>query len=120
MENRDREIDRLTSVTRRVGSLNPDAVGWARAPLHTTTGLGRGRVKRWQDWGVVSPRLILGLTLADLDHVRVLAIHVLDRETGREIASRALLPRDESQRLTNHCGTGSSTGEGQPRPSTRW
>jgi hypothetical protein len=63
---------------------------------------------------------ILGLTLADLDHVRVLAIHVLDRETGREIASRALLPRDESQRLTNHCGTGSSTGEGQPRPSTRW
>jgi len=51
------------------GSLNPDAVGWSRHPLHDCNLLGRpGRKKKWEYWGVTTDTHMFSLTFADIDY----------------------------------------------------
>lgn len=70
------------------GTLNPAAVGWSRQPAHTTELLPQGlrwgyRTKQWEYWGIVSPKVVVGLTLADLDFGTVIQIYIYDRETDK-------------------------------------
>ncbi len=64
--------------------LNPEAVGWTRRPLHRTALPWTGRVKRWEYWGIMTPRFVLGLTIADLDYAHLTQVYVYDRERDRE------------------------------------
>lgn len=88
------------------GRLNPLAVGWTRHPLHTSTLRGWGRRKRWEHWGLVTPRLIVGLTLSSLDYVGAHSIYVLDRRTDSEAVWRSLEPLARSVRLPDRSGVG--------------
>ena len=88
------------------GRLNPAAVGFSRTPLHAFTALPQGlrhgwRTKRWEYWGVLTPDLVLGMTIAHLDYAATLQLYVFERATGKEISldplalpagSSALLP----------------------------
>lgn len=88
------------------GKLNPAATGYTRSPLHAfghlPSGLRHGwRSKRWEYWGVVTPELVVGMTIAHLDYAATLQLYVLERATGKEIrcdplalpaGSAALLP----------------------------
>ena len=95
----ERELTEPVSLTRRDGSLNPDAVGWARRPLVDTSGIGgrRGwpRNKRWEYWNVVTPTHVLALTVSLVDYAAVHEVWVLDRRShqswGR--AATVLPPR---------------------------
>lgn len=64
--------------------LNPAAVGWSRRPVHRTAISGWGRTKRWEYWGVVTDRFVVGLTVAGLDYLANCAVYVFDRRTGME------------------------------------
>ncbi len=108
----ERELRGPVDLTRHAGRLNPEAVGWARRPVVRTHGLGRLRSKRWEHWGIVSPEVILGLTLVDLAYVRMAGIYLLDRASGAESTAQALLPKPSSMHLTAHCGTGTSSAAG--------
>ena len=70
------------------GVLNPAAVGFSRRPLHRAvlpSGVRGGwRTKRWEYWGVLTPELAIGLTIAHLDYAATLQFYVLERATGRE------------------------------------
>lgn len=72
--------------------LNPAAVGWSRSPLHRTRIAGWGRTKRWEYWGVVTDRFVVGLTVAGLDYLATCAVHVLDRRTGVETIRSGISP----------------------------
>lgn len=72
--------------------LNPDAVGWSRSPLHRTHIGGWGRTKRWEYWGVVTDRFVVGVTVADLDYLTNSALYVFDRESGVVIARDGIRP----------------------------
>ena len=85
----ERELRGPVDLTRHAGRLNPEAVGWARRPVVRTHGLGRLRSKRWEHWGIVSPEVILGLTLVDLAYVRMAGIYLLDRASGAESTAQA-------------------------------
>lgn len=85
-----REITSPTALVARGGNLIPEAVGFSRRPLHTTDELPSGalhgyRTKRWDYWGITSPELFLGLTVADLDFGCVLQLYCHDRTTGETI-----------------------------------
>lgn len=56
--------------------LNPAAVGWTRVPLHRTAIGGWGRTKRWEYWGIVTDRFVVGLTVAGLDYLALAGIYV--------------------------------------------
>ncbi|MDV8000785.1 DUF2804 domain-containing protein [Rhodococcus sp. IEGM 1408] len=87
----EREITRPVALAhgRR---LNPTAVGWSRRPLHRTAIGGWGRTKRWEYWGVVSDRFVVGLTVAGLDYLANCAVYVLDRRTGEETTRSGISP----------------------------
>lgn len=68
------------------GRLNRDAVGFTRSPLHESNLRGWGRNKRWDYWGIVSPRIVLGMTVASLDYAHASQLYLYDRESGQTIA----------------------------------
>jgi hypothetical protein len=90
-----REITGAVELCFPGGRLRPEAAGFTRTPLHSTAALPSGvrglwRSKRWEHWGIVSDRLLLGLTIADLDYASVLQAYVHDRSTGETVAHHAL------------------------------
>ncbi|MFN3600545.1 MAG: DUF2804 domain-containing protein [Dietzia sp.] len=96
--------------------LNPAAVGWTRTPLHRTRITGWGRTKRWEYWGVVTDRFVVGLTVAGLDYLSNCAVYVLDRHTGVETTRSGISPLarpgfgDESGTGTVHASSGVGSG----------
>lgn len=95
----ERELTEAVSLTLPDGSLNPDAVGWARRPLVDTSGIGRRhgwpRNKRWEYWNVVTPTHVLAFTVSLIDYAAVHEVWVFDRRShqswGR--AATVLPPR---------------------------
>ena len=73
----EREITRPVDLARG-HRLNPEAVGWSRSPVHRTRIAGWGRTKRWEYWGIVTDRFVVGLTVAGLDYLANCAVYVLD------------------------------------------
>lgn len=100
------EIQEPVQLSLKNGKLNPEAVGFTRSPLHASAHLPQGlphgwRTKRWEYWGVLTPDLVLGMSIAHLDYAATLQLHVFERATGQEISldplslpagSTALLP----------------------------
>lgn len=87
-----REITEAVDLCLPSGRLNRDAVGFTRSPLHRANLRGWGRNKRWDYWGIVSPRFVLGMTIASLDYAHISQIYLYDRETGREIEVDSATP----------------------------
>lgn len=85
-----REITKPTALSLPDGNLAPDAAGYSRKPLHTSDNLPHGlyylwRSKKWDYWGITSPELVLGLTVADLDYANLVQVYLHDRTTGETI-----------------------------------
>ena len=88
------EITTPVDLGSPAGVLNPAAVGFARSSLHrpvVPSGAGGGwRTKRWEYWGIVTPDLVLGMTIAHLDYASTLQLYVLERGTGKEVSAEPL------------------------------
>jgi hypothetical protein len=92
------------SLTLPSGRLNPDAVGWTRRPLHTTDGIGRGRVgwgrnKRWEYWAITTPRHVAAVVVSDIGYAAVPGLFVLDRRSGEQVAIEGITPLARGTRL---------------------
>ncbi len=92
----ERELTSPVTLTRGRGRLNPEALGWARAPLVDTAGIGAGfwgRNKRWEYWGVTSPTHLLACTVSSIDYAAVHEVWIFDRASGRQWqAAATVLP----------------------------
>ena len=72
-------------------TVNPDALGWSRQPLHRANLQGHfGRNKRWDYWAVLSENWCLGLVYADIDHLGLADIYWADFRT-KETGGQAIL-----------------------------
>ncbi|MFT4108524.1 DUF2804 domain-containing protein [Propionicimonas sp.] len=104
------ELTQPVSLTLADGSLNPDAVGWARRPLVDTSGIGGrhgwGRNKRWEYWSVVSPTHVLTLTVSSIDYAAVHSVWVFDRAMRRPRAGEATVLPSRGVRLAPSHGAG--------------
>ena len=108
-----REITQPVDLCLTDGTLNPEAVGWTRRPLHTANLTGWGRTKRWEYWGVVTPRHIVGVVISSLDYAGVHSLYVLDRETGRELTPESVVPLARGAALPPVCEAGTAYARGK-------
>jgi hypothetical protein len=107
------EITSAVALCTSRGRLDPAAVGWSRHPLHTANLRGWGRTKRFDYWGIVTPDVIVGLTIASLDYVGHVSIVVVDRRTGSETIVSGLAPLARSFEHPDRCGVGLTRGRAQ-------
>ncbi|MCC3274223.1 DUF2804 domain-containing protein [Arthrobacter zhangbolii] len=88
------EITAPVDLGSPAGALNPAAVGFARSALHRPVvpsgAAGGWRTKRWEYWGIVTPDLVLGMTIAHLDYASTLQFYVLERASGKETSAEPL------------------------------
>ncbi|MCP2324019.1 hypothetical protein HDA40_002526 [Hamadaea flava] len=94
------------------GRLNRAAVGWTRRPLHTANLRGWGRAKRWEYWGIVTPEHIIGLVASSIDYAGVHGVYVLDRATGRETSTDAVVPLARGVVMPPRSGEGAASARG--------
>ena len=67
----------------REGTLNPEAVGWSRHPLHTCNLRGRfPRKKRWNYWCITTRDFLFSATVSDIDYLGLAFVYFLDFRTG--------------------------------------
>lgn len=89
----EREIVESVDLCRSDGSLNPDAVGWSRHPLHDCRLPGSwGRRKRWDYWCVTTPECVLAMTYADVDYLGVADVWFLDRSSSSVVNRSGAVP----------------------------
>jgi len=105
----EREITAEVEVCRPDGTLNPDAVGWTRHPLHDTSRIGRGRrgwgrTKRWEYWAVTTPTHLVGVTVSSLDYAGVYAVWVHDRRSGETVSHDVIDPLGRGASLPARLG----------------
>lgn len=105
----EREITAEVEVCRPDGTLNPDAVGWTRHPLHDTSRIGRGRrgwgrAKRWEYWAVTTPTHLVGVTVSSLDYAGVYAVWVHDRRSGETVSHDVIDPLGRGASLPARLG----------------
>ncbi|WP_280345249.1 DUF2804 domain-containing protein [Nocardia neocaledoniensis] len=108
----EREITAPVELCRPDGLLDPDAVGWSRKPLHRAGLRGWGRRKRWEYWGIITPRHIIGIVVSSLDYAGLHGIYVLDRATGEEFTRDAVVPFARGTTLADRSGEGVSVARG--------
>lgn len=74
--------DKVNLCTKK-GTLNPEAVGWSRQPLHTCNLRGRfPRKKRWNYWCITTEEFLFSVTLSDIDYLGLAFVYFLDFKTG--------------------------------------
>jgi hypothetical protein len=93
-----REITESVELCLADGTLNPEAVGWSRHPVHRTRLHGWGRNKRWEYWCVMTPTQLVALTVSDIDYLAVSSVYLLEYG-GVEAAAGLALPLGAGARL---------------------
>lgn len=77
-----REITSPVLLCRPDGTLNPEAQGWSRHPLHTCNLAGRFlRKKRWDYWCITNDRWLFSATISNLDYAAAGFVYALDFES---------------------------------------
>jgi len=89
----ERELADAVDLCLPDGQLNPDAVGWSRAPLHTCNlNPATERKKRWNYWCVTDDRVLFSATVADLDIATLAFAYAYDRTDHAFAEKTVILP----------------------------
>jgi hypothetical protein len=79
----ERELTNPVDLCTEGGTLNPNAVGWSRRPLHTCNLRGRHlRKKRWNYWCITTQDFLFSATISDIDYLGLAFVYFLDFKTG--------------------------------------
>lgn len=85
------ELTKTVNLCEQDGSLNKDAIGWSRYPLHRCNLKGHWlRKKRWNYWCVTNERYLFSVTLSNVDYMGLPFVYILDFESG-EFAEKTIL-----------------------------
>lgn len=106
----ERELTAPVALCRADGTLEPDAVGWARTPLIDCTLHGSwGRRKRWDFWCVTGPGFVMNLTIADVDYLGLGDVWFHDLATGATATAAAMVPLGRGMDLHPRAGKAPSS-----------
>ena len=73
------ELTTPVKLCRPDGTLNPEAVGWSRTPLHTCNLSGRWpRKKRWNYWAVTTENYLFSATVSNVDYSGLVFVYLAD------------------------------------------
>lgn len=77
----------------RPGRLNPDAVGWSRAPLHRCNLSGAWpRKKRWNYWAFTTETHLFSATVSNIDYAGLAFVYVADFENETMLEETVVTP----------------------------
>ncbi len=106
----ERELTGEVDLCRADGTLNPDAIGWSRRPLHRCVLPGSwGRRKRWDFWGLTGPGCAMNLVVADVDYVGITGLWFHDFAAGRSYEKGTASPLGRAMDLPDRVGGGRIT-----------
>jgi hypothetical protein len=75
----EKELTKPVNLCRRDGTLNPEAVGWSRFPLHACNLSGRWpRKKRWNYWAVTTGEYLFSATVSNVDYSGLIFVYLAD------------------------------------------
>jgi len=87
-------------------TLNPDARGWSRRPLHRANLRGGwGRTKRWDYWAILAGDLVVSFLYADVDYAGLADVWWVDLRTGRTGGRGVTVPAARGMHLPERPGT---------------
>jgi hypothetical protein len=73
------ELKTAVNLCKPDGTLNPEAVGWSRTPLHTCNLSGRWpRKKRWNYWAVTTEEYLFSATISNVDYSGLVFAYLAD------------------------------------------
>ena len=91
--NAERELTAPVDLCTDEGTLNRDAIGWSRRPLHRCNlPPWLARKKRWNYWCVTNAALLFSVTVVDLDLTQMAFAYYYDRTTRGFAEKTVLLP----------------------------
>ncbi len=75
------------------GSLNPDAVGWSRTPMHTCNVRGHWpRKKKWHYWAFTTDDFMFSATIASVDYIGLAAVYFIDFNKKKLMEQTVVVP----------------------------
>lgn len=96
-------IDEPVDLCTDSGTLNPDAVGWSRWPLHRCNLSGhRFRKKRWNYWAIQTERFFFASGIADLDYAATAFVYLVDIRARELIEHSVVTPFGRGCTLGEH------------------
>ena len=101
MTTSERELTRPVDLCTADGSsLNPDARGWSRHPLHRANLDGRfGMNKRWDYWAILAGDLVVSSLYSDVDHFGLADVYWADLVTGESGGRAIVVPHGDGIEL---------------------
>lgn len=107
MTTHERELTHLVDLCAPDGlTLNREALGWSRRPLHRANLSGRfGENKRWDYWAILAGDLIVSSTIADIDHLELADVYWADLVTSEVGGHSIVLGAGEGAALPERPGT---------------
>ena len=110
----ERELEDPVPLCSADGTLNPEAVGWSRIPVHHCALPGSwGRRKRWDYWCVTGPGFALSLTYANVDYLGLADVWFCDLDTKSVAARSTIAPVGRGFVLHDRVGGGAMRTEGR-------
>lgn len=104
----ERELTAPVRLCRDDGSLDGDAVGWSRQPVHDChLPRGWGRRKRWDYWCVTGPGCALALTYADVDYLGLADVWFADFDAGKTFHASVATPASAGFSMPDRAGAAS-------------
>jgi hypothetical protein len=101
------ELTDAVDLCRPDGTLNLDAVGWSRRPVHRCAlPKSHGRGKRWDYWCVTTPTHVLSMTYADVDYAGVVDVWFCDLASRRTFSRGAMVPLARGFDMPDRVGGG--------------
>lgn len=93
MQHAEREITEPVRLSNPDGTVNPDAIGFARSPI-ITGNLAKNymRKKRWNYWCVFGDEVLFSATVAHLDYAVVCFVYLLHYDTQRFFEKTITIP----------------------------
>lgn len=89
----EREITEKINMCTEKGELNPESIGWARAPLFNCNLSSRwSRKKKWNYWCTTGEDCLFSVTISNLDYAGMVFIYFLDFKTKQFIEKTIMTP----------------------------
>jgi hypothetical protein len=75
----EKELTKPVDLCLQDSTLNPEAIGWSRFPLHTSNLSGRWpRKKRWNYWAVTTENYLFSATVSNVDYSGLVFVYLAD------------------------------------------
>lgn len=103
MQHVEKEIIDPVQLCQSNGTLNPQAIGYARRPIIQSNLTKKFmRKKKWNYWCIFGEEILFSVTISHFDYAAVCFVYMLNYETERYIEKKIVLPFSRRIKMSEH------------------